>query len=132
MSLLVNKVQNLLQSLGKGFLSNVEAFGRGSLFMWSLLLAIPSVFFRFDLLLKQIYVAGVLSLPIILMAGLFIGMVLSLQGYTILVKFSAEEACRNDDSTLFIKRNRPGGWRPIVCRSCGVGIDGRNWVNALY
>lgn len=92
MSLLVNKIQSLLQGLGKGLLSNLEAFGRGSLFMWSLLLAIPSAFFRFDLLLKQIYVAGVLSLPIILMAGLFIGMVLSLQGYTILVKFSAEEA----------------------------------------
>jgi phospholipid/cholesterol/gamma-HCH transport system permease protein len=35
---------------------------------------------------------GVLSLVIILVSGVFIGMVLGLQGYTILVKFGAEQA----------------------------------------
>ncbi len=84
--------QRFLQNMGQGFLEKVAAFGRGSLFIWSILAAIPSALFRFDLLLKQIYVTGVLSLPIILMAGLFVGMVLSLQGYNILVEFNAEEA----------------------------------------
>jgi len=84
--------QGFLQKTGRRFLDTVATFGRGFLFIWSILLATPSALFRVDLLLKQIYVAGVLSLPIILMAGLFVGMVLSLQGYNILVEFNAEEA----------------------------------------
>lgn len=43
------------------------------------------------LLIKQIYAIGVLSLPIMLAASFFIGMVLGLQGYTILVKYGADE-----------------------------------------
>jgi phospholipid/cholesterol/gamma-HCH transport system permease protein len=84
--------QGVLQKTGHLFLGMVADFGRGSLFILSILSAIPSALFRVDLLLKQVYVAGVLSLPIILMAGLFVGMVLSLQGYIILVDFNAEEA----------------------------------------
>ncbi len=92
MSHLMGGFQGVLQRIGRSFLENIAVFGRGSLFILSLLSAVPSVLFRMDLLLKQIYIAGVLSLPIILMAGLFVGMVLSLQGYNILVEFNAEEA----------------------------------------
>jgi phospholipid/cholesterol/gamma-HCH transport system permease protein len=42
------------------------------------------------LLTAQLYALGVLSLPIILVAGLFVGMVLGLQGYNTLVHFGAE------------------------------------------
>ena len=44
------------------------------------------------LLLKQIYSVGVLSLVIIIVSGLFIGMVLGLQGYSILVDYGSEQA----------------------------------------
>jgi phospholipid/cholesterol/gamma-HCH transport system permease protein len=44
------------------------------------------------LLLKQIYSVGVLSLVIVVVSGLFIGMVLGLQGYTILSDFGSESA----------------------------------------
>ena len=40
--------------------------------------------------MKQLHVLGVQSLLIILLSGLFIGMVLGLQGYVVLVDFSAE------------------------------------------
>ena len=43
-------------------------------------------------LIHQLYSVGVLSLVIIIISGIFIGMVLGLQGYTILVKFGAEQA----------------------------------------
>jgi phospholipid/cholesterol/gamma-HCH transport system permease protein len=46
----------------------------------------------FQLLIKQLYVVGVLSMPIIVCSAIFIGMVLGLQGYTTLVKFGAEQA----------------------------------------
>lgn len=88
----MNGFQSLMQKIGRTFLEKVAVFGRGFLFILSLFSAMPSALLRVDLLMKQIYVAGVLSLPIILMAGLFVGMVLSLQGYNILVEFNAEEA----------------------------------------
>jgi len=81
-----------MQKIGKQFLSILSSFGRGAFFLFSLLPAIPYSLWRIDLLIKQVYVAGVLSLPIILTAGLFVGMVLSLQGYNVLVDYNSEEA----------------------------------------
>jgi len=46
----------------------------------------------FKRLVEQLYFVGVLSLVIIVLSGTFIGMVLGLQGYTILVRFGAEQA----------------------------------------
>jgi phospholipid/cholesterol/gamma-HCH transport system permease protein len=47
---------------------------------------------RLGLLIQQIYAVGVLTLLIILVSGLFVGMVLGLQGYNTLVDFGAESA----------------------------------------
>ena len=81
-----------VQSIGADIIAGLATFGRGSLFIVSVLSATPLAILRLDLLLKQVYVAGVLSLPIILTAGLFVGMVLSLQGYNVLVDYNSEEA----------------------------------------
>lgn len=83
---------DFVQSVGADVITGLATFGRGSLFVVSVLSAAPSAILRLDLLLKQVYVAGVLSLPIILTAGLFVGMVLSLQGYNVLVDYNSEEA----------------------------------------
>lgn len=50
-----------------------------------------SVFPRPRLLINQLYSVGVLSFLIIVISGLFVGMVLGLQGYYILSDFGAEE-----------------------------------------
>ncbi|QCU89616.1 lipid asymmetry maintenance ABC transporter permease subunit MlaE [Thiomicrorhabdus sediminis] len=81
-----------VQNIGQRAISIVKSSGRAGLFIWGLLPALPYSLWRIDLLVKQVYVTGVLSLPIILTAGLFVGMVLSLQGYNILVDFNSEEA----------------------------------------
>ena len=47
---------------------------------------------RFSLVAREIYFAGVLSLIIILVSGLFVGMVLGLQGYETLQKYGSESA----------------------------------------
>ncbi len=47
---------------------------------------------RLGLLIQQVYAVGVLTLLIILVSGLFVGMVLGLQGYNTLVDFGAESA----------------------------------------
>jgi phospholipid/cholesterol/gamma-HCH transport system permease protein len=89
---MMSRLTEFVQSVGADFIASLATFGRGSMFIVSVLSATPGAILRLDLLLKQIYIAGVLSLPIILTAGLFVGMVLSLQGYNVLVDYNSEEA----------------------------------------
>ncbi len=51
--------------------------------------ALVFLFQRPGLLVRQLHAVGVLSLPIVLVSGLFVGMVLGLQGYANLVDFGA-------------------------------------------
>lgn len=88
----MNQIFNFLAQMGQAAIDNLASVGRATFFVISLIPAIPYAFRRFELLIKQIYFAGVLSLPIVLTAGLFVGMVLSLQGYNVLVDYNSEEA----------------------------------------
>ena len=47
---------------------------------------------RPQLIVQQIYNAGARSLIIIMLCGLFVGMVLGLQGYDLLQRFGSESA----------------------------------------
>src|SRR6202023_2114160 len=60
-------------------------------FMVAIIWHSPAAFRRLHLTLREIYFSGVLSLVIILTSGLFVGMVLSLQGYEVLVRYGADE-----------------------------------------
>ncbi len=82
----------LLQRLGRSGLRFFERLGRGHLFLLQLLWSLPSLLPRSALVVRQLYSVGVLSLLIITVAGLFVGMVLGLQGYNTLVDFGAEES----------------------------------------
>ena len=81
-----------LQQLGENGLSAFERTGRGHIFLFHVLRGIPEILLRPQLIIQQIYSVGVLSLIIILVSGLFVGMVLGLQGYTTLVDFGAEQS----------------------------------------
>lgn len=85
-------MKNLLGELGRRALGFFERLGRGHLLLLSILLRMPALVPRFGLVVAQIYSVGVLSLLIIVVSGLFVGMVLGLQGYNILVDFGAEES----------------------------------------
>jgi phospholipid/cholesterol/gamma-HCH transport system permease protein len=78
--------------LGRGAINQVSGMGRAGLMLWGAVVAMPRPAKGLPLLVKQLYVVGVQSLLIILVSGLFIGMVLALQGYTILVDFGTEES----------------------------------------
>jgi phospholipid/cholesterol/gamma-HCH transport system permease protein len=82
---------NLLQNLGNMTLSSFSKLGRGSFFLIHTLVACFSIILRPRLLLAQLYSVGVLSFLIISVSGLFVGMVLGLQGHHILSGFGAEE-----------------------------------------
>ncbi len=89
---LVMHVPDLLQMLGHWGLGSFSRLGRMMFFMGHLLLVLPAALQRGTLVVRQIYVVGALSLVIILVSGVFIGMVLALQGYNTLVDFGAEES----------------------------------------
>lgn len=82
---------HFFQKLGNTTISSFAKLGRASLFLLQTISAIPSVIVRPSLLSKQIYSVGVLSFLIITISGLFVGMVLGLQGFYILSDFGAEE-----------------------------------------
>ncbi|MBD5771706.1 lipid asymmetry maintenance ABC transporter permease subunit MlaE [Marinomonas colpomeniae] len=79
--------------LGGGLLDWLEAVGRAGIFLIQSIVRVPVRFSEsINLLVKQLYSVGVLSLVIVIVSGAFIGMVLALQGYSILAKFGSEEA----------------------------------------
>lgn len=78
--------------LGRIALNFLQSLGKRAFFVWAVIPALPYSAWRIRLLMKQVYFAGVLSLPIILTAGLFVGMVLGLQGHHILTTYNSEEA----------------------------------------
>ncbi|WP_299080088.1 lipid asymmetry maintenance ABC transporter permease subunit MlaE [uncultured Paraglaciecola sp.] len=81
---------NWLISLGAGALNRLEMFGRASFMLFGAVIAKPQPLKLIPLTVKQVYVVGVQSLLIIVVSGLFIGMVMAFQGYTILVGYGAE------------------------------------------
>jgi phospholipid/cholesterol/gamma-HCH transport system permease protein len=81
-----------LQSLGHTILSSVRRLGRGHVFLLQVLPAMRGMLFRPGLLIRQMYSVGVLTLLIIVVAGLFVGMVMALQAYYALVDFGAEDS----------------------------------------
>lgn len=87
--MLADLLQRVSQ-LGRRFFAICESFGRASLMVSGALFGRPHPIRNFPLLVKQLYSIGVQSLAIIIVSGLFIGMVLSLQGYVILVDYGAE------------------------------------------
>jgi phospholipid/cholesterol/gamma-HCH transport system permease protein len=82
----------MLQALGRAGLSFFERLGRGHVFLLYALAGLPEVLLRWRLIVAQIYIIGFLSVVIIVVSGLFVGMVLGLQGYNTLVDFGAEES----------------------------------------
>ncbi|MBS1269749.1 MAG: putative phospholipid ABC transporter permease protein MlaE [Gammaproteobacteria bacterium] len=81
---------NAIQQLGAWTLGSVARWGRAAIFLFQTLASCAWVVRRIDLLMQQIFSVGVLTLLIILVSGLFVGMVLGLQGYNTLVDFGAE------------------------------------------
>jgi phospholipid/cholesterol/gamma-HCH transport system permease protein len=89
---MIDHLINSLRHIGQITLDAFARTGRGTVFLFQTLPALPSVFLRPSLLIRQMYMVGVQTLLIILVAGVFVGMVLALQAYLVLVDFGAEES----------------------------------------
>jgi len=82
---------SFLQNLGAYWLGIIERLGRATLFMWHMIGALGSLFQRPGLLITQLRASGVMTLSIVLVSGLFVGMVLALQAFNTLKDFGQEE-----------------------------------------
>ncbi|WP_457668381.1 lipid asymmetry maintenance ABC transporter permease subunit MlaE [Thiolapillus sp.] len=79
-----------LARLGRFGIDSVRHLGRASILLLRILGSVGEVLSRPRLLVEQLFSVGVLTVLIIAVSGLFVGMVLSLQGYYILSQFAAE------------------------------------------
>jgi phospholipid/cholesterol/gamma-HCH transport system permease protein len=83
---------NIIRELWQGLIDALAGLGAVTRFLLRMILATPAALLRFDLIVAQIFNSGALSLVIIMLAGLFVGMVLGLQGFTLLQRFGSEES----------------------------------------
>jgi phospholipid/cholesterol/gamma-HCH transport system permease protein len=81
-----------VRALGHRLVDAVQRLGLATRFFALTLLHSGPSFRRFHLIMREIYSSGVLSLIIILVSGLFVGMVLGLQGYETLQTYGSSEA----------------------------------------
>ncbi|MDR9828338.1 lipid asymmetry maintenance ABC transporter permease subunit MlaE [Vibrio sp. FNV 38] len=87
---MIRSLQTSIEKIGQGVLQFIQTLGRSTVMLGQVLIAKPQFNKSFPLVVKQCYALGVQSLAIIVVSGLFIGMVLSLQGYVVLVDYGAE------------------------------------------
>jgi len=81
-----------LRGIGASVISGVWRLGYASRFFALTLARSGTTFRRVGLAIREIYFSGVLSLIIILVSGLFVGMVLGFQGFHTLQRYGSEEA----------------------------------------
>ncbi|MCU7906187.1 MAG: lipid asymmetry maintenance ABC transporter permease subunit MlaE [Candidatus Thiodiazotropha sp. (ex Epidulcina cf. delphinae)] len=83
---------DILAGFGRRGLESLERLGRGHLLLLQILAGVTSLVTRLGLLVAQIHSIGVRTTTIIVVSGLFVGMVLGLQGYYVLSQFAAEDS----------------------------------------
>jgi phospholipid/cholesterol/gamma-HCH transport system permease protein len=91
----------------QSLVKTLETLGDVVRFLVRLLIQTPAAFLRFNLISAQIYNAGALSLVIIMLSGMFVGMVLGLQGYQLLRRFGSEEALGSAAAIALVKELAP-------------------------
>ena len=80
---------NAIAALGQRVIERVRGIGVATQMLLQILFSMPTLL-GVKLFLYQMYRVGVMSLLIIAVSGLFIGLVLGLQGYSILVNIGSE------------------------------------------
>jgi len=81
-----------VRAIGHRTVDMLWRLGYASRFFALILLQSGTSFRRLRLIIRELYFTGVLSLIIILVSGLFVGMVLGLQGYQTLQTYGSESA----------------------------------------
>ncbi|MEZ5571737.1 MAG: lipid asymmetry maintenance ABC transporter permease subunit MlaE [Halioglobus sp.] len=97
-----------LANLGRAGIAIMQALGQSAFLLWLALTApLDRLSREFRRLVNQLYYIGVNSVLIVLLSGFFIGMVLALQGHTVLSRFGASEALGQLVSLALIRELGP-------------------------
>ncbi|TJZ79114.1 lipid asymmetry maintenance ABC transporter permease subunit MlaE [Chitiniphilus eburneus] len=89
---MTNVLVRFFARLGAPLTGAIIKLGFACRFFLAILRHSPTSLLRFQLTMREIWFAGVLSVLIIAVSGLFVGMVLALQGYETLVRFGSSSA----------------------------------------
>src|SRR5690242_16132604 len=84
---MLERLQRPIAGLGHRVINGVWRVGSVARFFALVLVSSATSFQRFRLVMREVYFSGVLSLVIIVVSGLFVGMVLGLQGFETLQKY---------------------------------------------
>lgn len=96
-----------MRELLRGLSAILANIGAVALFFMRMLAQIPRALLRPRLVIAQVHNAGALSLIIIMTCGLFVGMVLGLQGYDLLSRFGSESALGSGAALALLKELGP-------------------------
>jgi phospholipid/cholesterol/gamma-HCH transport system permease protein len=86
---------------------SIRKLGAVAVFFYRLLVQCVPALARPRLIVNQIYNAGARSLVIIMLSGLFVGMVLALQGFDLLQRFGSEDALGTATALALLKELSP-------------------------
>lgn len=89
---LLERLKRPIATLGHKVIEGVWRVGSMARFFALVLSSSATSVQRFRLVMREVYFSGVLSLVIIIVSGLFVGMVLGLQGFETLQKYGATES----------------------------------------
>ena len=85
-------LERFFSRIGASTVDRIWRLGFAARFFMAMLAQSGETFRRPRLLLRELFASGVLSLIIILVSGLFVGLVLGLQGYDTLQRYGSSEA----------------------------------------
>lgn len=97
----------LLRELAENLREFIGTVGAITLFFGRVLTRVPGALLRPSLIIDQVHNAGALSLVIIMTCGLFVGGVLGLQGYDLLLRFGSEDALGTAAALALVKELGP-------------------------
>ena len=108
---MLERLRKSLARLGRNFINGIWRLGSMARFFGLVIASSGTSFQRFRLVMREVYFSGVLSLIIIIVSGLFVGMVLGLQGYQTLQKYGATESIGVLVALSLVRELGPGRWR---------------------
>ncbi len=97
----------MIKDLWSSLSESLVSLGELVRFLLRLIVNVPRSLVRYDLIVEQVYNAGALSLVIIMLCGLFVGMVLGLQGFQLLQRFGSEDALGTATAIGLVKELGP-------------------------
>ncbi|MBK1693808.1 ABC transporter permease [Chromatium weissei] len=111
-----------LAKLGRSGLNTLQRIGRAHLLLIACLFGSSELLWRPRLFTAQLFNIGVLSLLIVGISGLFVGMVLGLQGYYVLAQFGAAQSLGVMVATSLVRELGPVVTALLVAGRAGSAL----------